>query len=173
MKMFFENNRFTQIKSTIFNFNYFQPKTPFDLFKITWLPNHFIINLPKESLSTINIYFLRTQKRYNKMRYARTRRYSRVAFYVSLLALILVGQRLEWLFGMTTTYTFKIKWLINYILILTPVFTCVKINIYGISSLLRFFKLFYKWFYLQVISSFNTMLYVIVQNFKIIFKTVI
>lgn len=43
------------------------------------------------------------------MRYARTRRYSRVAFYVSLLGTILVAQRLEYLFVSPSVYDFKIK----------------------------------------------------------------
>ena len=107
--MFFENNRFSNFYKLPKNMNFFKFSKNVNFLKIKWLPNHFLINLPKESLSTINIYFIRTQKRYNKMRYARTRRYSRVAFYVSLLALILTGQRLEWLFGMTSTYAFKIK----------------------------------------------------------------
>ena len=77
--------------------------------KIEWYPNHLLIHFNKNDFLKFNIYYIRTQKRYNKMKYVRTKRYSRVAFFVSLLALILFGQRLEWLFYLPSTYVFKIK----------------------------------------------------------------
>ena len=101
MIMYYDNIIFFYKKLKKYNYispitqNYYTGSILKNYSKISWYPQHFLINLPKNTLSSVNIFFLRTQKRYNKMRYTRTKRYSRVAFYVSLLALILVGQRLE------------------------------------------------------------------------------
>ena len=160
--MFYDNLKFNDIFKNYnfikkYNINKYSLKKDYNL--ISWFPSSFLIHIPLVFLNNFEIYFIRTQKRYNKMRYARTRRYSRVAFFVSLLALILVGQRLEWLFGMPTVYNFKIKWLFNYILFLSPIFTLLKINIHGLFSLFRILKFFSKCKCLEFVSRVISLIY--------------
>lgn len=106
-------------------------------------PTHFINFSGIESSNSSYIYFLRTQRRYNKMRYSRTKRYSRVSFFASLIPLLFAVQRLEYNFTMVSVFEFKFKWVLLVFFISAPLHSLLKLNIYGVHSAARLFLLYY------------------------------